>query len=533
VALCYRPGVSAAVPACWLALACLARPASAGPPRVGFTVHWDFFASAGEAERLVTTALDLGAEVLNVVPPPHIWEQPESVAILRRIFAAAAARGVAVALNRIDGSSLPGRDGARSNWLYAHVLTERGRLPSGAPTPDFFLATVGKHDYERWLREETRYYADHFSGEPNLVGFSVGLFNEPFVSQRGSLLCFDEATDSYEIGQYTPYAAGVWHRYLERRFAGDVAAANRRFRASFPSLAAVPMPVNERDPAFGEAGVAYFEFVSAINAWVVERLEECRALWHAHARRAVPFVLQFSGYVPEKFAKGRPALVALDIFDWMRRADALGLSAYTNCAYPDWGHASVVAMAGYLRLAALLGKPLFVLESGAECDGAVADPGELRFLAGAVRPLAPRTVIYEFLKTSYDEPFATTAGKLLGPDFRARPAAVAAVQMAWREAGKPAAGAATALVLDDLDGLPDDAALLAARKRLAVLAMRRGLTFVPLDCVADLPRGTTLAVPAPARLAALRGRFAAAGVTLESAAALLAGVEGPEAEPPR
>jgi hypothetical protein len=484
-------------------------------------VHWDFFASMRQAERLVTFAIDSGAEVLNVVPPPHIWEQPESVAILRRIFAVAAAHGVGVVLNRIDGSSLPGPGGERTNWLYTHVLTERGRLPSGKPTPEFFLATVGKPEYQRWLREETAYYAENFTGEPNLLAFSVGLFNEPFVSQRGSLLCFDDATDSYEIGQYTPYAAEVWHEELARRFGSDVGAVNRRFRTAFPKLGAIPMPTGEHDPAFPDAGAAYFDFVSAINGWVVARLEECRTLWHARSRREVPFLLPFSGYVPEKFEKGRAAFVALDIFDWMRRADALGLSAYTNCEYPDWGHASVGAMAAFLRLAPLLGKPVFVLESGTECDGAVLAPGELGFLASTVRVLAPQTFIYEFLKTSYDEGFRTSAGKLLGPDFRPRAAAVAAVREALHEAREPGLPVPTAYVLDDLVGLPDDAAVLALRARLAIVALRRSLTFVPEAEAARLPSGAVLFVPDAARLAALRVRLAPRDVAVESAEALL------------
>ncbi|HVN30516.1 MAG TPA: hypothetical protein VMT45_00875 [Thermoanaerobaculaceae bacterium] len=516
---------------CCSAAAAWAAAATPARPLVGFTVHWDFFSSAVEAERLVSFALDNGAEVLNVVPPPRIWEDPESLAILRRIFVLARERGAGVVLNRIDGSSLPSPSGARSNWLYAHVLTERGRLPSGRPTPEFFLATVGKEAYERWLREETAYYADAFSGEPNLLAFGVGLFNEPFVSQRGSLLCFDGGTESYEVGQYTPDCAVYWHRYLSERF-GAISAVNARYRANFSALAAVPMPKSERDPAFGDPTAAYFDFVSAINAWVVARLEECRSLWRARARRPVPFMLQFSGFVPEKFEKGRPAFVALDIFDWMQRADALGLSAYTNCGYRDWGHASASAMVNFLRLASLIGKPVFVLECGTECDGAVLDPSELDFVVTVARPLGPASVIYEFLKTSYAERFATSAGKLLGADFRPRAAAVTAIRAALRSAQQPAAAPAVVYVLDDLVGLPGDAALLAARGRLARLAMQRPLTFVPEQALEFLPRGTTLVVPSASRLAVLRERLAPRGVAVQGAE-LLGREERPPSGPAR
>jgi hypothetical protein len=533
-ALCYRPAVHVrSMLAGWLlASACATAAAGGGPPYVGFTLHWDFFASQREADRLVAFAIDSGARIVNVVPPPHIWEQPESVAILKRVFAVTAAHGVGVVLNRIDGSSLPGPDGERTNWLYSNVLTERGRLPSGQPTPDFFLATVGKPDYERWLREETAYYAENFSSEPNLLAFGVGLFNEPFVSQRGSLLCFDDSTDCYEIGQYTRYTAAVWHHFLAGSF-GGIGAVNRRFRTDFRTLDAIPMPISERDPAFGDAGTAYFDFVSAINQWVVARIEECRSLWHARAQRDVPFVLQLSGYVPEKFEKGRAAFVALDIFDWMRRADGLGLSAYTNCEYPDWGHASVRAMVAFLRLGELLRKPILVLESGAECHGAVLDPRELCFISDAVRPLTPTAVIYEFLKTSYDERSAASEGKLLGADFRPRAEAVVAVQQALRRATRPVSPGAAVYVLDDLDGLPADAALLASRKQLAQLAMVRSLTFVPERNVGELPAGATLFVPSQAHLATLQGILARHGVEVEAVKTLLKPGSSPTGARPR
>ena len=489
-------------------------------PRIGFTVHWDFFASAAEADRLVAFAIANGAEILNVVPPPHIWEQPESLAVLRKIFATARRHGVAIVLSRIDGSSFPDAAGKRRNWLYTNVLTERGRLPSGKETPDFFLATVGKPAYERWLAEETAFYAKNFSSEPALVGFGVGLFNEPFVSQRGSLLCFDPDTDSYEIGQYTTYAAAVWRRFLAGKY-GGIRGVNRRYGTRFPALAAVPMPANERDPAFARPDVAYYDFVSAINGWVVRQLDRCRSIWHARARQSVPFVLQFSGYVPEKFEKGRPAFAALDIFDWMTRADALGLSAYTNCEYPDLGHASVTAMVNFLRLGALLRKPVSVLEGGSECDGAVLDPGELHFFATVAAPLAPASLIYEFLKVSYAEAFATSAGKLIGADWTPRPAAVAAVRAALAE-GKAARGdGPTTYVLDDLAGLPDDAALLAERALFARLAMERTLTLVPPAALAGLPAGSTLVVPSQRQRAALGPQLAARGIVVIGAERLL------------
>ncbi len=482
-----------------------------GAPLVGFTVHWDFFSSASECDRLVAFAIANGARILNVVPPPHIWEDPASLAILRGIFSAASAHGVGVVLNRIDGSALPDAAGERRNWLYTHVLTERGRLPSGRPTPGFFLATVGRPEYERWLREETAYYAEAFSGESALLAFGVGLFNEPFVSQRGSLLCWDPATETYEIAQYTPYAAALWRRWLAARY-GGIAGVNARYGTRFPAVEAVPMPVSDADPAFADARRAYFDLVSAINDWVVRGLEECRALWRARARRPVPFMLQFSGYVPEKLAKGRAAFAALDVADWMTRADALGLSVYTDCEYPDLGRSSVVAMVNALRLGPLLGKPVYVLEGGNECHGAVLDRRGLRFFATAATPLRPASVIYEFLGVSYAEQSRTSAGKLLSAAGAPRPAAIRAVREALAAARTPAPPGPTTWVLDDLAGLPDDDELLAARLDLARRAVEQPLTFVPPQAVPSLPPGSVLVVPSRAQDAAWRRRLAARGI---------------------
>ncbi len=542
--VCYRPRMNgrtarfAACAASLLAAAASRSPASPGAapmapptgeaagagavrsPLVGFTIHWDFFSNAAECDRLVAFAIANGAEILNVVPPPHIWESPVSLAVLRKIFADAASHGVGVVLNRIDGSAFPDAKGGRSNWLYTNVLTQLGRLPSGLPTPDFFLSTVGKPEYERWLREETAYYAEAFSDEPALRAFGVGMFNEPFVSQRGSLLCFDPSTGSYEIAQYTPYAADLWRRWLARKY-GGVADVNGRYRTGFPSLEAVPLPKSERDPAFGDAPAAYLDFVSAINAWVVQQLEDCRTLWHARARRRVPFVLQFSGYVPEKLEKGRAAFAALDIFDWMTRADVLGLSAYTDCEYPDLGRSSVIAMVNYLQLGPLLGKPVYVLEGGNECHGAVLDRAGLRFFATVAAPLRPASVIYEFLKMSYAEGFATSIGKLISRGGVPRPAAVAAVREALRAAKASAPAGPTTYVLDDVTTVAEDGELLSMRLRLAQAAIERPLTFVPPQAVSALPKGTVLVVPSRAQASAWRERLAAQGIVIGGPEGLL------------
>jgi len=226
-------------------------------------------------------------------------------------------------------------------------------------------------------------------------------------------------------------------------------------------------------------------------------------------------MLQLSGYVPEKLAMGRAAFAALDVPEWMARADVLGLSVYTDCEYPDGGRSSVVAMVNELRLGPLLGTPVYVLEGGNECHGAVLDRDGLRFFATVAAPLRPASVIYEFLKMSYAERFPTSAGKLISAGGTPRPGAVAAVTSALASArSAPPGGAATTYVLDDLTGLPDDRELLEARLRLARLAVERPLTFVPPRAIPRLPRGTALVVPSRTQAAAWRERLAAQGIAV-------------------
>ncbi|MGC9093471.1 MAG: hypothetical protein ACP5JH_09545 [Bacteroidota bacterium] len=459
-------------------------------PLTGFTVHFDFLNNLNDAKRLVTFAADHGAEIINVVPPAHIWEDSLSLQILRQIFSLTQARRVKVVLTRIDASAPAAKLNERSNYLYTYVLTDRGMLPDGRSTPDYFLATVGNRRYEQWLREETIYYAEHFSQEPNLVGFSVGLFNEPFVSQRGSLLCFDDSTNSYEVAQYTPFMLRWWHTWLQRKYHDAVDEINRRYGTSFPAIDSIPMPINEEDDSFEQPSAAYWDFVCAINDWVVEQYDDCRLLWHQHAKRAVPFILQFSGFAPEKFEKGRPAFAALDIFDWMQRADALGLSLYTNGAYPDWGHASVRAMVNFMRLGQLLEKPVFVLEGGNEFNGAVLNLRELRFYATVARILHPVCVIYEFLKTSYDETSMNHSGKILSKNWEVNEKALRAVEAALELSKTVSANYLPYYVLDDPALWARSDSALEVRKELMKLAMKIPIVFVPMKSVPCLPRGS-------------------------------------------
>jgi hypothetical protein len=409
----------------------------APPTRVGFVVHFDCLADEAEARAAVRVAAEQGARVVSIVPPAHVWENAKAVAMLEATVAEARRRVMQIVFMRIDASYPPDRRGHRENYLYGHILTEPGRLSDGRPSADFFLTTAGRAGYAEWMEEETRYYASHYGSLPNLIGIGVGPFVEPFASERGAFLQWDPQTERYELAQYTPEAAELWHEWLRAHYA-DVAGVNREYETAFGSIADVPMPATDEDARFARAGEAYFDFARTFNDWFLARYESCQRLWHeAGGRPEVPFILQFSGLEAEKIANGRPGLAAFDLPQWIARADAVGLSLYANGGYEDHGHASIVAMVRLAALARAMGKDTFVLESGYEAPNVLADRRELAFLAEVSRPLSPRTWIYEFLKDKFDEQYASNPGKILGATGRVRTSAAKAVREAFRRATTP------------------------------------------------------------------------------------------------
>ncbi len=360
-------------------------------------------------------------------------------------------------------------------------------------TPEYFRETVGLRRYEKWLREETEYYSRNFSGEDNLAGFSVGLFNEPFVSQRGSLLCYDFITTSYELAQYTPPCLKYWQAWLKNKYS-NLKGINKRYNTSFKSLSAIPMPRNEHDQRFGKTRTAYCDLISSVNDWVVAQYNGCHAVWHKHAKRPVPFILQFSGYVPEKFSKGRPCFAMLDIYSWMQTADALGFSIYTNQKYYDWGHASDTAMAHNLYLAVMQNKHVFVMEGGSEDDGAVLIPAELNFIADTSRLLKPDCCIYEFFKAPFYAHFRHNEGYVINSSGVVDKSALESVKAALTRSQHAELLANEVYVYDAPASLSLDNDDLNIQKYLQVTALDKTLLFVPEASLALLPRGASLLI---------------------------------------
>jgi hypothetical protein len=407
-------------------------PAGAAP-KPGFVVHFDFVSNVGEARDLVRVAASTGAKAINVIPPAHVWENPLSLRMLDAILHEISNRHLSFVFTRIDASHPPDKEGERFNYLYGNILTEPGILPNGKETGDYFRTTIGRKEYLEWMEEETQYYAEHYGRLQNLLGINLGPFSEPFSAERCGFLQYSGDTQRYEITQYTPEAAAWFRGWLTKHYR-DIQGVNAEYGTSFESLDKVPLPLNERDPRFGKPAYAYFDFARSLNDWLVEAYERCRRIWHEKSGRPdVPFILQHCGAFTEKLAKGRPGFAAFDVADWIFRADATGLSLYTNSGFPDFGHASVRAAVNVAALARDLGKPVFVLEGGTEAPNVILDPGELEFYGSVARSLNPVTYIYEFLKEKFDEPYKSNPGKIVNAAGRIQKPAQRALQQLFLE----------------------------------------------------------------------------------------------------
>ena len=369
--------------------------AAGAPIAPGYTVHFNFIHSKHDVVVTLRAARRAGARVINLVPPAHVWEDQVSLRELDFTFKEAQRLGLAIIVTRMDAQ--------RSNgfpWLFDKILGENGVMPDGSQTAgDWFCATVGNHSFERWQQEETSYYARRYGKNPALHAVAVGGMVEPFVSQRGSLVQWDDHTVTYELCQYTDEGREEWHRWLRARFP-TLAALNHDYGTQLTAFDAVPMPRSGEDPAFAQPHVAYFDLVQCMNDWVLRQYRDNRKLWHAGS--STPFLLQLSGFTVDKITYGRPEFAAFDLPTWLEEADGVGLSLYTDRRYADWGHASDRATLELLATARESGKPAFELESGCEDPRVTLDPHELEFITRFGLLLRPRTDIYEYFRYQRD-----------------------------------------------------------------------------------------------------------------------------------
>jgi hypothetical protein len=389
----------------------------------GYSLHFNFIDSELAARETVGFAAQAGAKVVSLVPPAHIWTDSTSQKALDAAIAEAKRRGMQIIFSRMDATQSNGLA-----WLYQNALHQPGRLPDGSPSVEWFCATTGNHRFEHWQRQETLYYARRYGKLRHLLGIALGGMVEPFVSQRGSLLQWDQVNDSYAIAQYTPEGLAEWHRWLTKRFKG-INGVNRAYRVNFSSIAKVPMPQSGNDPQFGRPREAYFDFAESLNDWFLQQYRENRRIWRRYS--STPFLLQLSGFASEKIAKGHPEFAAFDLPGWVSEADALGMSLYTNAGYDDWGHAADAAILQLLAGASDSGKRMFVMESGCEAPEVTLDPHELSFAMRMGVALHPVVYAYEYFR--YRRDGRVDPGMMVSPEGVLQEPGFAAVAREMRE----------------------------------------------------------------------------------------------------
>jgi hypothetical protein len=358
-------------------------------------LHFDFIHTAPEAVAAVKQAVAAGAQSLTFVAPAHVWEDDVSQRALDAAVTEATAHHLPIIFSRMDACQSDGE----TDWLFAHALTKRGRMPDGRPSEDWFCTTVGNHAFERWQHDETAYYAQRYGRLPNLLAASVGGMVEPLVSERGSMFQWNPAADTYEIVQYTPEGLQEWHRWLRGHY-GTLARVNAEYGTAFTDVGQIPMPRHGHDPRFHHAREAYFDLCQSFNDWFVAQYRTNRAIWHQYS--ATPFVLQLCGFDAEKIAHGRPEFAAFDLPAWVDDADAVAMSLYTFAGYADWGHASNVATLQLLRTARDAGKMGLIMECGCENPRVVLPPHEISFATRMGLLLDPQVYTYEYFRYSRD-----------------------------------------------------------------------------------------------------------------------------------
>src|SRR6516225_5312707 len=56
--------------------------ATADRPKTGYVLHFDAVSDVAEVRRLVPIGVEAGAQVISVVPPARVWEDPRALEML-------------------------------------------------------------------------------------------------------------------------------------------------------------------------------------------------------------------------------------------------------------------------------------------------------------------------------------------------------------------------------------------------------------------------------------------------------------------
>lgn len=348
-------------------------------PKIGYLIHFNGLRSGTQALELLDSAKKGGAEVINIIPPSHIWEDPESLAVLQALIKGAEERKLEFIITRIDANTLSG-----TNYLYENILSE-GRGPEGRPDTERIL---GNKEYAEWMKEETEFYGKEFGNSPYLTGFSPGIIQDPFQT-----MFTRNGNGKYIFNQRTQFAREYWMNWLTNKL-GSIERINQEYNSQFGSLTDIPVPASEEDQRYYYSRRAYYDFMRSVNDWFMQQYQENRDIWKKYSSK--PFILGVSWNTGDILAAGSSCNAALDIQKWFVDADAIGLTFYTDANQPDGAMGTLQATLNLTGMATEMGKPLYVLEMGHR--GSSKEPGTYYRELGALLslPSQPEVLIYRY-----------------------------------------------------------------------------------------------------------------------------------------
>ncbi len=390
----------------FILLTCLLSGLGWGTPKTGYLIHFNGIRSGTQALELLDQAQKGGAEVINIIPPSHIWEDPESLAVLQALIKGVEEKKLDFLITRIDANTLNG-----TNYLYQNILSE-GNGPESKPDLERIL---GNPEYAQWMKEETEFYGKEFGNNPYLLGFSVGILQDPFQ------MMFSKNTQGkYVFSQRTQFAREYWLNWLEEKL-GNVERINREYNSQFASIADIPVPASEEDQRFYYSRRAYYDFIRSANDWFLQQYQDNRTLWKSHSPK--PLILGISWNTGDILASGSSCYTALDLQKWLIESDAMGMTFYTDASQPDGGLGALQSTLDLAGMASEMGKPLYILEMGHR--GSSKEPGtyfrDLDTLLAL--PSQPETLIYRYFhenvltQNSDARYMVNAAGRVLDPSF--------------------------------------------------------------------------------------------------------------------
>ncbi len=364
----------------YLSLICILFAASLalGATQIGYTLNFNNLRSSTHALQCLDLAQKAGAQVISVIPPAHIWEDGKSEVILDSLFDEADKRHMKIIIQGVDAKQSTG-----TNYLYQKVLSESS-TPVSNPSLE---SIIGNPEYEKWLNEETRYYASTYGKRPSMAGFTIGIFSETF-SQL--FIPSKSQAGQYQFIQRSSYARTYWLSWLQKRV-DSIDLINRDYRTSFNSFDDLPIPANDWDNRYPLSEKAYFDYLRAMNDWLLSEFDLVKTQWHNYSEQ--PVIWHLDGNAASILASSGSAHGALDVQQWMEMADVVGVSLYSDSKQADGGLSKIQSTLSLVGISSDKGKPLYVMASGVR--NSTGEPGNwLRDLPVRISlPLQPELII--------------------------------------------------------------------------------------------------------------------------------------------